>query len=308
MKRFLLAVLVLAVAAVLGPPVWYAIFPVTPPDLPPAGRRVVLASGVGVNVVEQGSGAPVLLVHGLPGSAYDWRVLAPALAARGFRTLAYDRVGYGYSDARSDGRFTIEQNATELIELLEALALDDATVVGWSYGGGTAIVAAQRRPARLGRIALVGSAGPGIENREPPLAVRVIFSAPVLLWLRFVPPAAIALRQLTSVAAYSGQTMPDWWMPSLNANFGRPHTPLTYRAEGSSFGTQKVPDPTGLELPILIVHGSDDQLAPIAIGNELHRRAPHSRLVVVDGGSHMLPITHAELLADEIAALATSEK
>ncbi len=308
MRRLLRGLLLLVVAAIVVPPLWYALFPPRALELPPAGRRVALASGVAVNVVEEGSGAPIVMAHGLPGSAYDWRVLSAVLAKRGLHAIAYDRVGYGYSDARRDGRYTVEQNATELIDLLDALALEDATVVGWSYGGGTAMVAAQRRPPRLARIALVGSAGPGIEDRKPPLVARVLFSTPVLLWLRFVPPAAQALRQLTSVAAFSGQPMPDWWMPGLNANFARPHTPLTFRAEGAALGSSAVPDPTGLELPILIVHGSDDQLAPIAIGRELARRAPHARLVVVDGGSHMLPITHAELLAEEIAALATSEK
>ena len=52
----------------------------------------------------------------------------------------------------------------------------------------------------------------------------------------------------------------------------------------------------------VIVHGDDDRLAPIAIGRELARGAPQAKLVVVEGGSHMLPVTHAPKLADEIVA------
>jgi pimeloyl-ACP methyl ester carboxylesterase len=255
-----------------------------------------------VNVVLAGSGAPVVLVHGLPGCAYDWRELSRALAARGLRAIAYDRVGYGYSDPRPDGgRFSVEENALELLGLLEALDLSDATLVGWSYGGATAMAAAHRDASRMGRMVLVGSAGPGTESSEPPPLVRLLFSRPVLAWVALVPPAARGLRASVSEAAYSGQPQPDWWLPTVHANFGRPHTPRTFRAEGSSFGDVP-PDPKGLTLPILVIHGEDDLLAPVAIGRELHRRAPHSRLVLIEAGSHMLPVTHAERLADEIAS------
>jgi pimeloyl-ACP methyl ester carboxylesterase len=303
-RRISIALALLVAAALLLPPLWYAVFRETPPELPPPGRRVVLETGVAVNVVEAGSGPAVVLVHGLPGCAYDWRELSSALAERGLRAIAYDRVGYGYSDARPAGTpFTAEQNAVELVALLDALDVRDATVVGWSFGGATTMLAVRRSPTRIGRIALVGSAGPGIEDQgPPPLPVRVMFSAPVLAWVAWVPPAARGLRALSSDAAYSGQPQPDWWMPTLDANFGRPHTPATYRMEGRSFAGAP-PDTTGLSLPILVFHGEDDLFAPVAIAHELARRAPHSKLVVVEGGSHMLPITHAGRLADEIAAL-----
>jgi pimeloyl-ACP methyl ester carboxylesterase len=57
-----------------------------------------------------------------------------------------------------------------------------------------------------------------------------------------------------------------------------------------------------LSQPLLLIHGDDDRLAPLAIAEWLHRHAPGSELIVVEGGSHMLPITHADLLADRIAA------
>ena len=80
-----------------------------------------------------------MLVHGLPGSAYDWAPLTDALAARGFRVIAYDRMGYGYSDARADGDFTIAANARDLLGLLENQDLSHlleycqlaAKAVGW---------------------------------------------------------------------------------------------------------------------------------------------------------------------------------
>ena len=297
-RRILLVVLLLVSAALALPPLWFALFPSPAGELPAAGRRVVLPSGVGVNVVEQGSGPPVVLVHGLPGSAYDWRVLSEALAVRGRRVSAYDRVGYGRSDPRPDGAYTLAQNAAELVALLEALGLQHATVVGWSYGGGTAMLAAHRDPTRIGRLVLVGSGGPGIEATGPPPFVAAL-ARPVLRWLRRVPPLASLLRASLSRAAFSDQPQPDWWLPDLAANFARPGTSHSYASEMADL-EGPVPDPSGLALPILIVQGEDDRLVPVAIARELHRLAPQSELQVVPGGSHMLPVTHAAWLADAI--------
>jgi pimeloyl-ACP methyl ester carboxylesterase len=128
----------------------------------------VLSSGVGINVVESGAGPAVVMVHGLPGSAYDWRETTAALAARGRRAIAYDRVGYGGSDPRTNGRFTPDANAEELSGLLDALSLRDVTLVGWSDGGATAMTAAMRGTARISRLVLVGTGGPDSADAEPP--------------------------------------------------------------------------------------------------------------------------------------------
>src|SRR5688572_18559094 len=135
MRRVGLGVFLVLLAALALPPLWFRLFRDPPPELPAPGQRVVFASGIGVNVVEEGAGPAVVLVHGLPGSAYDWRPTSAALAARGRRAIAYDRVGYGWSDARPDGAFSVASNAGELLALLEALGLEGVTLVGWSYGG-----------------------------------------------------------------------------------------------------------------------------------------------------------------------------
>jgi pimeloyl-ACP methyl ester carboxylesterase len=303
MGRLLGFLLIVLVTAVALPPLWFRLFREPAPELPPPGRRVALASGVGVNVLEEGEGPPVVLVHGLPGTAYEWRSTSAALAQRGRRAIAYDRVGYGGSDPRPDGAFSVESNAAELLALLEALGLEQVTVVGWSYGGATAIVAAQRDPSRMARVLLVGSAGPGMETvRPPPALARIVFSSPVLRWLHAVPPLARAAQASASRQAFSEGPEPDWWRPGLAANFARPHTPVSWRSEGEAMWAAPMPDPAGLALPVVVVHGDDDRLVPVEVGQELARRAPNARLVLVPGGSHMLPITHAGLLADEITA------
>lgn len=306
MRRFLLALLTLIVAAIALPPIWFRLFPTAVPQLPPPERLVKLASGPRMHVIERGAGPAVVLVHGLPGQAGDWRATTELLAAQGRRVIAVDRIGYGHSDARPDDDFTYEANARELRELLDALELQDVTVVGWSYGGGTALTAAHQDSPRIGRLVLIGSVGPGMHASQPPLPVRLLLSTPVLRWLRWVPPAGLWTQRVMSTDAFSGQPQPDWWLPALAANLSQEKTFLAFVGEGDRESSSPVPDTAGLDLPILVIHGDQDQLVPIAVGRALAKDNPQAELIEVADGSHMLPITHTQLLAERIAGFSAT--
>jgi pimeloyl-ACP methyl ester carboxylesterase len=319
MKRLLQALLLFVAAVILLPPLWFLAFPADPPpELPPAGTRVELSRGVALNVLERGSGPAVVMVHGLPGSGYDWRALSPELAKRGRRAIAYDRVGYGRSDPRPDERYTLAANTAELIALLEALDLRDVTVVGWSYGGVMTMLATMGDPAptsRIGRIVLVGTGGPDspdAQRPELPLAMAIMNSKPVLRWRVAVPVTGVTLMKALSEIAFSGQPQPDWWLAGLRGNFARWETLMAYRGEMSG-----VPGPGEddaefsaqmIAVPTLILHGDNDQLASIAIGRYLHSLIPNSNLFEYPGGSHMLPVTHAADVADRIAAFSAPSR
>jgi pimeloyl-ACP methyl ester carboxylesterase len=311
MRRVLILLVLLLAAAIALPPLWFRVFPAKPPPLPAPETFVALASGPRMHALVRGAGPPVVLVHGLPGQASEWQPTTDLLAAHGRRVLAIDRLGYGHSDARDGDDFTLAANARELRLLLEALDLTEVTVVGWSYGGGVALTAARQQQdaggagtARIARLVLVGSLGPRPERREPPA-----FLAPLLVgalrWVRAVPPAALALQRAVSRAAFSEQEMPDWWLPGVAANLAQAKTRLALLGEGAQMSGQTAPDSSGLDLPILVIHGDDDRLASVEMGRALARNNPRAELLEVAGGSHMLPITHATLLADRIAAFSS---
>ncbi len=302
MWKFFKWLVVVLVAAVALPPLWYAVFPEPPAPLPAAGARLELPSGVKLNVLEQGAGPTVVLVHGLPGSAYDWRELVPVLARAGYRVIAYDRVGYGHSDPRANADFSMAANTRELQALLQVLALEDVTLVGWSYGGAMAMQAA--KDPRVDRLVLVGTGGPSSDDDVPPEpagAMKLLYSAPVLRWRSAVPPVSRALQSALSHTAFSAGEQPQWWLPDLAANFSRWHTVLTYRGEIFAPIDPNGFDPTQIEQPTLIVHAEDDRLAPVAIGRYLASRIPSVTYLEVPGASHMLPVTHPQLLAEAIA-------
>ena len=318
MKKLLLFVVVPLVALIALPPLWFALFPAATATLPPPQTRVDLAYGVSINALDSGGdGASrsdaIVLVHGLPGTAYDWRELAPLLADAGHRVIAIDRVGYGHSSGRTaihgdgDPDYSLRANTRDLLALLTAMDLRDTTVVGWSYGGVMAMDAASIDPSRIARIILVGSGGPSSDDDAPPqagAALRFFYSLPVLRWRAMVPPVSHSLMAVLSERAFSGGDQPQWWLQGLIANFSRWETTLSYRGE--------ILAPIGdllqlddIRVPTHIVHGDNDQLAPVSIGRYLSTRIAGADYTEVAGGSHMLPVTHPRLLANEILGAMT---
>ena len=299
MRKAIGALVILLLAAIILPPAFFALVGESgAAELPPPGRMVQLPGGAQLNVLDSGQGPVIVLVHGLPGCAYDWTPLPERLAARGRRVIVYDRVGYGYSSPRGpESDYSYDHNASELLELLELLDLSDATLVGWSYGGGVVIRAGLRGSERIGRLVLLGSVGPIMEIHEPGLAQRVLFSRPVLAWVSMIPPLSRAVAQAASAEVFSDQPMPAWWVPQLRANLARPGTTDTWLEEGEGLTADGI-DPGPLDLPILVINGDDDRSVPMEVAEDLYQRAqPDAKLLRVAGGSHMLPITHPDLLA-----------
>lgn len=302
MRKVVGAIILLILAGLILPPAYYAL--VGEPgaaELPPRGRMVQLLGGARLNVLDSGQGPAIVLVHGLPGCAYDWTPLPERLAARGRRVIVYDRVGYGYSSPRgAESDYTYEHNATELMELLAALDLTDATLVGWSYGGGVVIRAGLRDRERIGGLVLLASVGPKLEIHEPDAIQKILFSRPVLAWVSMIPPLSHALARRASAEAFSDQPMPSWWVPQLRANLARPGTTDTWLEEMEKL-TVDGTDPGPLDLPVLVINGDDDRSVPMDVAEDLYQRAqPDSKLVRIAGGSHMLPITHPDLLAQHL--------
>ena len=213
------------------------------------------------------------------------------------------RKWYGHSDARPSGPFTLSANVEDLLALLEALDIKDVTLVGWSYGGAMALNVANA--PRVGRIVLIGSGGPTSDDDVPPqvpLSAKLLYSTPVVRWRVAVPPVSRALQAVLSEVAFSGGAQPDWWLEDLAAAFTRWDTVQTYRGEVLTEFEVDGFDATRIGAPTLIIHAEDDQLAPVAMGRYLARRIPNAVYREVPDASHMLPITHASFVADEIVA------
>lgn len=132
----------------------------------------MLVGGTPIRYVQAGTGPDVVLVHGSPGSLEDWEPILARLSPR-FRVTAFDRPGHGYSGG-AERPHTPAENAAVALDLIRALGLRDAVLVGHSFGGAVALDLAIRRPAEVRSYVLVGA------KSYPPVAGEPIYRAVTL--------------------------------------------------------------------------------------------------------------------------------
>jgi len=130
----------------------------------PAGTeftaRYVVVDGTRIRYIDAGRGAPVVFLHGLGASMYAWRKNLGAVAAAGFRVIAFDNRGFGLSD-KPPTPYDNGAYARLAIALMDSLRLADAVLVGHSMGGAIAADVAIEYPQRVRGLVLVGSVGLG---------------------------------------------------------------------------------------------------------------------------------------------------
>lgn len=188
----LIVVIFAAVSFVLPTPAADGVDPRTLAD--PNGQFLTV-DGVQLYLVDRGSGTPVIFLHGLFGSTHVWRYNLEAVAAAGFRAIAFDRPGAGLSDKPESFNYGYPRNADLIAKLMDALEIKQAVIVGHSAGGGLAGHFALRYPDRVLKLvwvdaAVIGAAGP------PPFVGGLIGLAPVWRWARAILPALLNEGQL----------------------------------------------------------------------------------------------------------------
>jgi cis-3-alkyl-4-acyloxetan-2-one decarboxylase len=141
----------------------------------------VETDGVRLHVVDEGSGEPVVMLHGNPTSSHLWRNFVPPLVAAGYRAVAPDQLGFGRSDKPSDWReYSYGRHVRHLGAVMDALELDEVTLVLHDWGGPIGLAWAVEQPERLRRLVLLNTVGwPPPLGRRPSLGYRVL-AAPLL--------------------------------------------------------------------------------------------------------------------------------
>jgi pimeloyl-ACP methyl ester carboxylesterase len=141
-----------------------------------AARHITLADGTRLRLVESGAlnASPILLVHGFGASAYQWRFQLQALSDAGLHVLAPDLPGHGFSQLRlANGEYSRAAYARRMWQLLDALGVDRAPIVGHSMGGAIVAEMAWQQPARMEQLVLLSPAGFGYVPRRAGVLRRV---------------------------------------------------------------------------------------------------------------------------------------
>jgi pimeloyl-ACP methyl ester carboxylesterase len=266
-------------------------------------ERIATPTGE-LSIMTAGAGDPVILLHGLGATKGSFLPTVAALAGS-FRTIAVDLPGFGDSHKPLTGRYHAPFFAQAIVELMDALGLERAHVVGNSMGGRIALELGLRHPARVDRLVLLA---PSLAwRRDRPWARIVRLLSPHLGLVQITPRWAIerVVRWIIPVAEAS-------WLRAGVDEFLRAY--VTPRGRVAFYAAARqiyLEEPhgakgfwtrlAGLERPSLFVWGTRDALVPIGFAAHVRRTVPSARHLELDCG-HVPQIerpaeTHAAMTA-----------
>jgi pimeloyl-ACP methyl ester carboxylesterase len=239
-----------------------------------------------------GDGPAVVLIHGMLNSSRHWEQVALQLSDR-YTVVAPDLIGHGDSGGVR-GDYSLGAHAASIRDLLTAIGIERASVVGHSLGGGVAMQFFYQFPQRVERLALISSGGLGQEV-SPMLRGAALPGAAALLWLGTQPRLHRALWRWGEALERRQIGLGEYLMATSRAM-----RPLDHRGARRAFlqtlrsvidaRGQKVSARDRLRLldpiPTLIVWGERDHTIPLSHGRDAHGEIPHSRFVTLPRAAH----------------------
>jgi pimeloyl-ACP methyl ester carboxylesterase len=272
-------------------------------------REIDLPAGR-IRYREAGTGKPIVFVHGYLVDGRLWDGVVDRLSSE-FRCIAPDwPMGSQQIAMKPDADLSPPGVAAIIASLLEALDLDDVTIVGNDSGGAMSQVLVTRHPQRIGRLVLTNcdtheNFPPGIFKAMPPLAKlpggMAVLSAPFRV-------DALARRAFKPFArAHIPDEMIDSWMEPSKRDRGVRRDLKKVTAGMNRRHTLAAAEKLrGSELPILLAWAPGDRYFPISFAERLAGEAGNAKIVPIPDSKTFVPLDQPQLLAEEIAQFAPS--
>ncbi len=247
----------------------------------PARHRFPSSAGE-LSYIDAGAGRPVVLLHGFPTSSYLWRREIPAFASR-MRVIAPDLLGYGESEKPETADLSVGAQAGYVRELLRALGLEEAAIVGHGIGGGVAQIVATSGLARsvvlVDSVALDARADGGVTALgATPRSERTKETAE--------RAARLALEAGVERRAAMTEGDLDVYLAPWRTDPG-----ALFRAAGwiDGAGLDRVPERlTALGVPVFVVWGEEDRILPASLAERLLDRIPGATVALLPGCGHFV--------------------
>lgn len=245
-----------------------------------------------------GAGKPVILIHGWPLSGRSWENQVPALIEAGHRVITYDRRGFGQSSQPWNG-YDYDTFAADLHKLIEHLDLNDATLVGFSMGGGEVARYVGNYGTSRVKKAVLAAAVPPFFYKSEEHPEGGLDEATIQAFQDGLRKDRIAFindftHNFFKVGDRTDLVSEPYRLYNLEiASFASPKGTLDCVA---AFGrTDFRGDLAKFDIPLLVIHGDADAIVPLEVSGQLaHEAVKGSELVIVKDGSHGLNATHPD--------------
>jgi non-heme chloroperoxidase len=270
---------------------------------------ITVKDGTQLYFKDWGTGRPIVFSHGWPLNADAWDAQMLFLGQHGFRVIAHDRRGHGRSDQTWDGN-EMDTYADDLAALFDHLDLHDAVLIGHSTGGGeVAHYLGRHGTKRVAKAVLIGAV--------PPVMVKMDSNPGGL-------PMDVFDGIRAGVAADRSQFFLDLSLPFYNYNrdgikvsqgvrynfwlqgMMGGHKP-EYDCIKAFSETDFTEDLKKIDIPVLVLHGEDDQIVPYQDAGVLSAKLlPHGTLKLYPGFPHGMCTTHADTINADLLAFINS--
>lgn len=277
-------------AAAIGKPV---------PGTRPAGAaafmgpvRQLRVGGITIGYRQFGSGPPLVLIAGEASSMSYWGFELPRRLSQHFRVTEFDNRGVGYSTDQPKRPLTIELMADDTAQLLDALGIPKAVVVGWSTGGDIGLSLVERHPDKVRALVVSGATAGGSTEVDTSSQSGSFFNS------LFPPSARTAeLAYFAGILAMPVETVGSKISERQAAAERRfAQTNNTYDALSS------------IRVPVLVTAGGVDGIVPPANARLIAARIPHARLVIFAGAAHMMMFQDMNRFVSLVVGFAAAAK
>lgn len=262
-------------------------------------QRVAEVGDRFISYVDDGSGEPVVLLHGIPTWSYLWMPVLGSLT-RSARVLAPDLLGFGFSDKRDMFDRSIARQAEIVNAWMERIGVRSAVIVGHDIGGGVALRLATLFPSRVRKLCVINTV--------------CYDSWPIELMLQFGHPgadrqlsAAMAVRVLRQALKGGFARRPpaqflDGLLAPYTTEVGKLSLIRNASALNTNLTTEIAPLLPTVAVPTLIMWGEDDVFQPIAYGERLAWDIPGAHFVRLGGARHFAMVDRPRAVGERLAA------
>lgn len=246
-------------------------------------------SGMQVHFRDEGpkdDPVPIILVHGTSASLHTWDGWTEVLSKH-HRVIRFDMQGFGLTGPHPQGKYRIEDYAETLVNLMDAMNIDTAIVVGNSLGGYVAWSTAVLYPERVSKLVLVDSSGYPFQSESIPLGFRISQSPVLKYLLGNIMPRSVVKSSLENVYGNPEKITEELVDRYFDLNIREGNRAALAKRFVETVAGQLANRVGELAQPTLIMWGEQDSLIPISVGQRFHREIANSEFVSFSDLGHV---------------------
>ena len=269
--------------------------------------------GVRLHYVDEGSGPPILMVHGEPTWSYLYRKMIPPLVKAGYRCIAPDLMGFGLSDKpEAESEYTLKRHVALMSGLVEKLDLKDVTIVGQDWGGPIGFGFGMENQDKIKSLVILNTL---VAPMKLPLPFRLLFAQGA--FSSFLIRRLDLMRKVAFLGGFHRKLDPE-----AKKQYMAPHPTPASRGGVASF-PKLVPAGAGhanyeylvrigdtlksWDLPVLVMFSDKDIAFKVPDGQAIAKMVPNGRFKVIRDAGHFLQEDAGEEIAENIVEFLASE-